>query len=436
MRSRFGVAALVAVLILLAATAVWLGRRSNPAVLHVALFQAPASEALRRLIPEFEKANNVKVDVEILGYADLQQKIDQQVLTHAKTYDVLMVDCILVPGYAEKGALAKLNGNFLNDPSYDGADVIPALADYLGRYPAGGDLYGVPFMSNTHMMAYRPSAVGPVAAALKLPMPGATQQTAWTWNDYARVAAAITARGKGKFYGTSLQAKPGAWLVYEWYSVLFSYVDNPTARKTGLPDFTKAGVQAAKFYTSLYHVAPKEALTWGHEEETAAMCSGETAMDATSNVELAAQLTLPACDHGEGPLQFAFPPKNAEGLSTPDMGGYGLYIASTSDRQSDAQKFLKWATSKAVHRQIVLRGGSPVRTSELNDPKVLKAYPYLKFYGQLIAASVYRARIPRWADLQDSISRNLTDVMTGKSEAEPAMEKVELDAHELTGNVR
>ena len=83
-------------------------------------------------------------------------------------------------------------------------------------------------------------------------MPGETQASAWTWDEYARVAAAITAKGGGKVYGTSLQAKPGAWIVYEWYSVLFSFETSAEARKTGLPEFSRAGVEAANYYAGLY----------------------------------------------------------------------------------------------------------------------------------------------------------------------------------------
>jgi multiple sugar transport system substrate-binding protein len=398
---------------------------AEPQVLHVALFQAPASLALQQLVPQFEKAEHARVDIQIFNYDDLYKKFDQQVLTHSGGFDVVMIDCILIPSYATKGTLAKLDPSVVQSPAYDYGDVLPALADYLGRYPAGGTLYGVPFMSNTHMMAYRPKLVDPIAHKLGLALPGTDEASAWTWSDYMRVAGAITAEGKGKYYGTSLQARPGAWIVYEWYSVLFAFDPNIADRKTGLPDFQTAGVAAAQYYSDLYKVAPKAALTWGHEEETGAMCGGLTAMDATSNVELAANLIAPKCDSGLGPLAFGFPPKNGNGSSSPDMGGYGLFVTSTSNEKALAQKFLEWASSKSVHLQVVLHGGSPVRSSELGNAEVLRTYPYLKFYGGLIATSVYRARIPQWPEMQDVISRHLTDVMTDQDTAQNAMGEVQ-----------
>ena len=60
----------------------------------VALFQAPASEALIRLIPEFERLRGVKVNYEILPYADLKAKVEQQFFANSGDYDVIMADCI------------------------------------------------------------------------------------------------------------------------------------------------------------------------------------------------------------------------------------------------------------------------------------------------------------------------------------------------------
>jgi len=384
--------------------------------ISIALFNAPASAALVKLVPEFEKETGIRVSVELLPYADLKAKIEQQVLTKSGTYDVIMADCIWIPSFASRGFLSPVDTKVAG-ADYDFDDLLPSLDDYLGRYPKGGTRFGVPFMSNTQMMAYRPSIVEPVANRLKIGMPGDSPETAWTWEQYLAVAKEISSLHEGdhpRIYGTSLQARAGAWIVYEWYSELFGFVDDQNARLTGLPKFDVRASQAMDYYASLYKAAPAEALTWGHEEETAAMCSGKTAMDATSNVELAANLLKPECMKN-GRLAFAYPPVGVSGRGSPDMGGYGLLLTRDSKRIEDASRFILWATSKNVHKHIVLQGGSPIRRSELNDPDVLKAQPYLHLYETLIRDSVYRARIPEWPELQDIISRELTSVMKGEN---------------------
>ena len=395
--------------------------------ISVALFQSPASEALIKLIPEFEKLNGVKVNYEILPYADLKTKVEQQFFAKSGDFDVIMVDCIWIPSFADRGFLGEVDTNSYKKNDYDFADLLPALDDYLGRYPKGGARYGMPFMSNTHMMAYRPAIVAPVADSLGLKLPGDSPETAWTWEEYLKVAELITSHDKkddSKVYGTSLQARAGAWLVYEWNSELFGFVNDENARITGLPFFDENAAKAMEYYARLYKVAPKEALTWGHEEETSAICSGKCAMDATSNVELAANLLNPSCGK-KGDIAFAYPPVGVSGRGSPDMGGYGLVLSVFSKSSQSASAFILWAASKEVHRRIVLEGGSPIRLSEIRDSEILEKYPYLRFYDKLIRDSVYRARIPEWPELQDILSRELTDVMQDKKSAIEATKAVQ-----------
>ena len=384
--------------------------------IRVALFQAPASAALYKMKSKFEQEFHVRVQIELLPYDELQSKIEQQFQTGTSNFDVIMVDCILIPTYAARGMLAEVNPTIWTEGDLNLSDIMPALDDYLSRYPKGGKRFGMPFMSNTHMMAFHPSIVEPFAKKLGLELPGDSAKSAWTWEQYLEVAKAITAARKGPKdpYGTSLQARAGAWIVYEWYSVLFGFVHDDTARETGLPAFGHDVAEAMDYYKRLYAVAPKDALTWGHEEETTAMCSGLTAMDATSNVELAANLLKPECAKEGGKIDFAYPPIGVDDKASPDMGGYGLLLTAQSNQKQLASKFILWAASPDVHREVVLQGGSPIRVSELKIPTVLAKYPYLKFYDKLIKASIYRARVPQWLQLQDVISRDLVSVMKGR----------------------
>lgn len=423
-------ASLVLVVALLLLTVTGCGRvqqeTSEAKALNVALFQAPASEALAELIPQFEEENGIDINFELLPYAELKSKVEQQFFANTGAYDVVMADCIWIPSFAARGFLAEVDSSVVEIERYGFEDILPALDDYLSRYPQNGPRYGMPFMSNTHMMTYRAPLVEPIATSMGLKLPAEAPETAWSWQTYLKVAEAITAGNEGMssgVYGTSLQARAGAWIVYEWYSVLFGFVDNPQARVTGLPAFGKEAAEAMAFYGAMYGAAPKAALTWGHEEETSAMCAGTTAMDATSNVELAASLLEPECNPAE--LRFAYPPVGVTQKGSPDMGGYGLLVSKQASDISLASRFVLWAASKDIHRRIVLDGGSPIRLSEVQDGEILSKFPYLSFYDRLIEESVYRARIPKWPELQDIISRELTAVMKGNKQSAEAVEVVQ-----------
>jgi len=391
--------------------------------LNIALFKAPASEALIKLIPEFEVETGIKVNYEVLPYTELKSKIEQQFLIKSGYYDIIMADCIWIPSFAERGNLGVVDTSVFSK-EYDFSDLFPALDDYLSRYPRNGSRYGIPFMSNTHMLAYRRNIVEPIAKSLGYKLPGIDKESTWTWDQYKEIAIAITQKYKNKgIYGTSLQARSGAWIIYEWYSVLFGFSSDLKTRKTGLPNFNEEAIEAIQFYVDLYkNAAPIEALTWGHEEETSAICSGLCAMDATSNVELASIFYSQDCNKDN--LAFAFPPIGKSGLSSPDMGGYGLLLNKFSNNSKKASIFLMWATSKKIHNQIVLSGGTPIRKSQIKNKEILDKYPYLSFYDKLIETSIYRARIPKWPELEDILSRELVKVMKGESSAKEANENI------------
>lgn len=393
--------------------------------INLALFKSPASEKLIKLIPEFENKTGITVKYDILPYSDLKTKIEQQFMIRSGNYDIIMADCIWIPSFAERGFLALVDTTLFDD-DYDFEDLLPALDDYLGRYPQNGPRYGMPFMSNTHMLTYRRDIVEPVVKSLGYELPGRDAESAWTWQQYKEIAVAITEKHRDDgIYGTSLQARAGAWIIYEWYSVLFGFVSDLDKRKTGLPEFNEETKRAIQFYADLYRkAAPREALTWGHEEETSAICSGRCAMDATSNVELASIFFAQDCDKDN--LEFAFPPIGESGLASPDMGGYGLMLNNFSRNLEQATKFLGWATGKETHTEIVLGGGTPIRKSQISNTEILEKYPYLDFYDDLIATSVYRARIPEWPEFEDVLSRELVLVMRGERSAEAANDRIRI----------
>ena len=412
-------ALLVLAIILVVVFALFLPNVTNTKerAIRVALFQSPASVALNSIEEEFESTFDATVDIELLPYSELQSKIEQQFITGTSTYDVIMVDCILIPVYGSRGMLAEVDpSSWQGEGLLKMEDLFPALDDYLSRYPKDGIRYGMPFMSNTHMMTYRPEILSPVVKQLGLSLPGETPDRAWSWDDYLKVAQAITKARQNNDeapYGTALQARAGNSIIYEWYSVLFGFIDDSQARATGLPEFGENAATAMSFYADLYRTAPPSALTWAHEEETAAMCSGLTAMDATSNVELAAELLRDECQKS-GELAFGYPPVGKSGIGSPDMGGYGLLLTKQSKNKDLATQFILWAASPEVHQRIVEAGGSPIRLSEIKNPEILEQFPYLKFYDRLIADSIYRARIPQWTEFQDILSRELDKVMQGE----------------------
>lgn len=394
---------------------------------HVALFKSPAVDAAQALVPEFERETGIKVILDILPYSELLDKVQTTFLAKSSLYDVVMADCIWIPKFAAAGYLqpidAYLADSHLTPEDYNAPDLIPSVADYLGKYPAGGTTYGLPFMTNSHVLAYRRDLYERYLKPTGLRAPGKTIGEAWTWDEYFKAAKILTmpdpTAPDGKLWGSSMQAKAGPWIVYEWYSWLYGAGGRDIDYSTMKPQFTSPGsVEAIRRYASMVGtVAPPAVVSWGHEEETQALASGSCAMDATWNVELTGYLLDPARSAHARDFDFAVSPVGVNGKPTPDMGGYGLLLSKFSKNWQDSYRFMAWVTSPAIHKRLVLNGGTPFRESEMSDPEILAKHPEFAVYGIALENSIYRARVPNWPAIEDVISKELTRAMTGEAAA-------------------
>jgi multiple sugar transport system substrate-binding protein len=406
------------------------GPDNGKATITVALFKSPAVDAAVPLIPEFEKQSGIKVQFEVLPYSELQDKVQTEFLARSPRYDAVMADCIWIPKFASEGYLRSVDDYLksaeLTPSDYDPADLIPSVADYLGKYPANGTTYGFPFMTNSHVLAYRRDLYEKVLRPQGIRQPGSTLGDAWTWEEYLRAAKLLTTKDQsipgGTQWGSSMQARAGAWVVYEWYSWLYGAGGRDIDYATMKPNFTsKESIEGIRRYASMVNsVAPRSVLSWGHEEETQALGSGLCVMDATNNVELIGYLVDPTKSAYARDLAFAVSPLGANGKPTPDMGGYGLLLSAFSRHPRETYQFLVWLTSPAVHRRIVLSGGTPFRYSEMKDAEILAKYPVYSIYGIALENSVFRARVPEWPEIEDIISKELTKALTGEASPEQA----------------
>jgi multiple sugar transport system substrate-binding protein len=111
------------------------------------------AEPLQRRGPDFEALTGAKVNVTIVPFSDLYQKILTDAATGTNAFDAWvfapqwMVDFI-VPGYVEN-----LSEYVANDPDLEWEDVAPFFRDFSASYE--GDIYTIPLDGDFHMGYYR-----------------------------------------------------------------------------------------------------------------------------------------------------------------------------------------------------------------------------------------------------------------------------------------
>jgi multiple sugar transport system substrate-binding protein len=172
--------------------------------IDVLTFTGPQiAEPLQRRGPDFEALTGAKVNVTIVPFSDLYQKILTDAATGTNAFDAWvfapqwMVDFI-VPGYVED-----LTDRIANDPALEWEDVAPFFRDFSATY--GGRVYTIPLDGDFHMGYYRSDLI---------------DSPPKTWDEYLAIAAEFHGQdlnGDGDpDYGSCISKKRGAqayWFV-------------------------------------------------------------------------------------------------------------------------------------------------------------------------------------------------------------------------------
>ena len=144
--------------------------------INVLTFTGPQiAEPLQRRGPDFTELTGAQVNVVIVPFSDLYQKILTDMATGTDSFDAWvfapqwMVDFI-VPGYIEN-----LTDRIAADPDLEWEDVAPFFRDFSASYE--GNIYTIPLDGDFHMVYYRTDLLE--EAGLEPPK---------TWDDYLAIA--------------------------------------------------------------------------------------------------------------------------------------------------------------------------------------------------------------------------------------------------------
>jgi multiple sugar transport system substrate-binding protein len=414
-------------------------------VLHIAAFKSPGSEATKKLVSEYLALNPKVKDIVIdeYPYADLRSKILTDFIGKTGAYDIVTGDCIWLAEFVAGKHLRPLEPYFA-DPTlwkelgmtpeeYDLDDFVPAVLNYLGRYPTLSPtyvgmehqkqfpLYAIPWLTNTETFLYRRDLYEKYVAPLGIPRPGDTPETAWTFDEFITAAKALTGKPDSP-WGMSLQAKRGNSLVWEISNLLgvfgASYFDEKWHPTINTPEWHKLLETYISFY-KVYKVAPPEVLGWEHAEEAGALAGGYCAMDLTWNNELNMWIMDPAYSQYWDKWEVAWMVLTEKGKPPypPSVqGGYFLAIPvyTSEERAREAFKFIIWLTSKPIHKKYVLMGPTPARMSTMEDPDVLAKWPWIKLYSKVIQTPFTRPNCPEWSMIEYNVAITISKVLTGE----------------------
>jgi polyol transport system substrate-binding protein len=323
-----------------------------------------------------KKYPGIKVKFATYTEGDLRAAIEKNVSTHSNAFNVIMIGNYETPLFAKNGWLDNLSKQFIaKTPGYDPGDLLPPIAKSLSYK---GDLYAVPFYGESSMVFYRKDLFAKAGITMPQHPTWAQVQTfAAKLNQPGKVAG-ICLRGLAGWgdnlasLDTVVNTFGGQWFDMNWKPQLTS------------PAF----VRATTFYVNLVRkYGEPGAANDSFNQLLTLYGQGKCAMwyDATVAATSIAESYKPIA----AKTGYAFAPTNLT-KSSGWLWTWSLGIPKGVANESDAWKFVSWATSKSYAQLVAKKYGwaavpPGTRTSLYNTPQYQRA---AKAFAPITLASI------------------------------------------------
>lgn len=380
---------------------------------------APETPAWMPLVEEFQaKYPGIQINI-------VDKEGDEVETTYTSTlgednspYDLVYMDIIWVPKFAQKGWLRDLSENFTHKE----------LDEFLvgdlngGRYQ--GKLYRIPFRTDVGVLYYRKDLLKQAGYS----------HPPKTFAELIEISRKLKNQGKVP-WGYLWQGLPTEGLVAMFSEVLRGYGGfwiQPKTLKVGLDQ--QEAVEALKFLLSTIQqkITPPDIINY--DEETTrrsfqngnavflrnwpAVWSQANAADSSVRSEIAFTPMIHAPGHQGGGCQ----------------GGWGLGVAKSTKHPEEAAIAIKFFTSAVAQRKFVLATNLsliPSRHSLFIDPQIVDKYSHYPKLLEVIAYSVLRPPIPQYTEASSILQKYLSAALTGQQNPEEAMQAAAKETRKL-----
>jgi multiple sugar transport system substrate-binding protein len=381
-------------------------------------------EIAAKLIPDFMAQTGIKVEIDWL---DAYRAHEKQLLEMTKPvgdYDIVPVTVTWKTEYYAAKLLAELEPMFANPgltaPNYDFKDFVPVYVDATSR--AGGEkiylagpgskLYGVPFATETSILAYRTD----VFANNGFQAPD-------TYDQLRKINKAIGEQSATTgIYGLTMRGQSGhqcthAWLLHAdpFGAKIFDKNWNPIIN-------SQESIDTLNFMKEVVQYGPPGITGFTADDQHNSFLQGKASMFIDTFL-IAGTARLPDRSKIIGKVGFALHPKQKTRLS--ELGGNCFSIPANSKNKEAAFLFLQWMTSKENDKRLVLLGGNPARVSTISDPELVKKYPeFLVLKEQIKYADAdWRPLIQQWTEVDEQyVGIAVSYVLTGMKTPKQAMD--------------
>lgn len=353
------------------------GGKTSGEEINLLLVSHTFVDALKPLIPEFEKETGIKVKYEVLAEGPAFEKLLADLSSNTGIYDVFMTSPINNWQYISGGWIEPLD-EYIADKaktpeSWDFDDFVPGIVNsgrWTGEPLKGvgeGKLYALPINYESYNLAYRPS----ILKKYNLEVPK-------TYEDLGKMVTELsktnmTDENGQKIYpivtrfdkywdltyltlGTMLQTY-GVKLIDDNGEVA---IDSPES------------IEATELFVKMIKEGSPEGaglFTW--YEALQGFASGQYLFSLNEADGFASTYENKEQSQVSDDVGYALTPEGPGGSRSASIWVWSMGMNSSSKQKDAAWKFMQWTTSREVMIKTHLSGNmNPVRTSAWEDPEV------------------------------------------------------------------
>jgi multiple sugar transport system substrate-binding protein len=333
----------------------------TPTTLNVTLANHVWTDIIKQKLPEFEKANNVKVVVSQYGEDQLSDQYNVKLNAGTNEIDVMMYRPLQEGKlFAQNGYLSDITKDVKKDKDWNWSDF---QSGPVKSTTVKNKVVGVPIITEQEVLYYRKDLLE--KAGLQVPK---------TMDELQAAAKTIKETNPGIAGFVARTGKSAA--VTQFSSFLYSFggefIDDNGKSAINSP----AAKKAYAFYGGLLrNYGPDNISTDMSWPEAMAIFTQGGAAFYTEADSLYKNATDPAKSKVSDTVGFAQLPKGTAGSNPYNVPSWALGVNEASTAKSAAWKFIQWATSADMTLAIQKEGVPGARDSVWANPEGTATYP-------------------------------------------------------------
>jgi sorbitol/mannitol transport system substrate-binding protein len=297
---------------------------------------------MQKLSKNFEQANpDIKLKWVTLEEGVLRQRVTTDIATKGGQFDVMTIGMYETPIWGKKGWLNEIK----TDAAYDVDDLLPAMRNGLS---VDGKLYAAPFYGESSMLMYRKDLAD--KAGVQLPERP-------TWDQVKDLAAKINNPKEG-VYGICLRGKPGWGDNMAFLTTLVNTYGGQWFDMGWKPQLeTKPWHDAIAFYVDLMKsYGPPGSAGNSFNEILSLFNAGKCGMWIDATIA-ASFISDPKQSKVADKVAFAQAPTKVTPKGANWLWAWALAVPAGTKKNDDAQKFIRWATSREYIELVAKTNG-------------------------------------------------------------------------------